>query len=110
MMAQTTPEQRQAGMGEWMKWAEANGDSLVDFGAPLGTGNHVEPGSVSPGTTKATGFSILEADSLDAATKMVQDHPHFHTPGATIDVIELLPAQRCSSRATPMIRGPATTT
>src|SRR5262249_30947925 len=90
MMSETTPDQRQAGMDEWMKWARATGDSLVDFGAPLGTGNHVEPGSVSPGTTTATGYSILEADSLETATNMVQGHPHFHPPGATIEVIEFL--------------------
>jgi len=90
MMARTTPEQAQAGMDEWMKWAQANGDSIVDFGAPLGTGSHIEMNSVSPGAGTATGFSILEADSLDAATKMVQDHPHFHTPGASIEVLEFL--------------------
>jgi hypothetical protein len=27
---------------------------------------------------------------LDAATKVVEDHPHFHTPGGTIDVLEFL--------------------
>lgn len=80
MMAQTTPEQAQAGMDEWMKWAQVNGDS----------GNHVEMNSISPGAGTATGFSILEADSLDAATKMVRDHPHFHTPGASIEVLEFL--------------------
>jgi hypothetical protein len=27
---------------------------------------------------------------LDAAAKMLEDHPHLQTPGGTIDVMELL--------------------
>src|SRR5262245_39636663 len=89
-MAQVTPEQAEAGMALWNEWAEKSGDSIVDLGAPLGSGKHVESGGVSPGTTTATGFSILEADSLDDAVRLVEDHPHFHTPDGTIDVLELL--------------------
>jgi hypothetical protein len=90
MMAQVTPDQAQAGMALWNEWAEKNSDSITDLGAPLGSGKHVEPGAVSPGTTKATGFSILEADSLDDAVRLVAEHPHFQTPDGTIDVLEFL--------------------
>jgi hypothetical protein len=90
MMAQVTPEQAEAGMALWNEWAEKNGESIVDLGAPLGSGKHVEPGAVSAGTTKATGFSVLEADSVDDAVRIVEEHPHFHTPDATIDVLEFL--------------------
>lgn len=34
-MANTTPEQAQAGMELWMQWAGKAGSSLVDLGAPL---------------------------------------------------------------------------
>ena len=35
------------------------------------------------------GFSILEAGSKNAVTKLLKDHPHFHTPGPTaIEVLE----------------------
>jgi hypothetical protein len=38
------------------------------------------------------GFSIMEADSKDAVTKLLDDHPHFHTPGPTaIEVLEFQP-------------------
>jgi hypothetical protein len=90
MMAQVTPQQAQAGMDAWNAWAEKNGDSIVDLGAPLGSSTHLEPNAVSPGSTQATGFSIVQADSLDAAAKMLEDHPHFHTPGGTIDILEFL--------------------
>src|SRR5437763_15803993 len=83
-MAQASPEEAQAGMDAWTAWAQKNGDSVVDLGMPLGSSSHLEPGSVSPGSSQAGGYSILEADSLDAAAKILEDHPHFHTPGGSI--------------------------
>jgi len=41
MMTQVTPEQAQAGMAQWNEWAEKNSDSIIDLGAPLGSGKHV---------------------------------------------------------------------
>ena len=89
-MAQVTPEQAEAGMALWNEWAEKNGDSIVDLGVPLGSGRHVESDAVTAGTAKATGFSVLEADSLDDAVRIVENHPHFHTPDGSIDVLEFL--------------------
>ncbi|HKU87622.1 MAG TPA: hypothetical protein VJV77_14905 [Casimicrobiaceae bacterium] len=34
-------------------------------------------------------YSIVEAESLDAAAKAFQDHPHFGIPQASIDVMPL---------------------
>lgn len=91
MMANATPEEAKAGMDAWMAWAQRNGDSLVDFGLPLGSSMHVETGSASPGSIQATGFSVVQAESLDSAAKMLEDHPHLQTQGGTIDVLECLP-------------------
>jgi len=91
MMASVTPEQAEAGMAEWTAWAEKNGTAIVDLGVPLGDALHLAPGSTAAGAGTATGYSIIEADSLDAAAKVLEDHPHFHTPDGTIDVVEFLP-------------------
>jgi hypothetical protein len=91
MMAAASPEQAQAGMEAWMAWANKNGDSIVDLGMPLGPNMHVTAGSSEPGSSQVTGFSIVEADSLEQATKMLEDHPHHSAPGAAIDVLEFLP-------------------
>jgi hypothetical protein len=101
VMAQVTPEQAEAGMALWNEWAEKNGEWIVDLGAPLGSGKHVEPGAVSPGSGKATGFSILEADSLDDAVRIVENHPHFHTPDGTIDVLDFLEMPGMEGSRTP---------
>jgi hypothetical protein len=77
-MANATPEQAQAGMQAWQSWAERAGSAIVDLGAPLG------------GDGDVTGFSILQADSRASVEELLADHPHRHTPGAAIDVLEFL--------------------
>ena len=90
-MADTTPEQAQAGMELWMQWAGKAGDAIVDFGSPLAAVTTVG-GKASAPDQPIGGFSILQADSADAMTKLLEDHPHFQTPGDTsIDVLEFLP-------------------
>jgi hypothetical protein len=77
-MANATPEQAQAGMQAWQEWAESAGSAIVDLGAPL------------DGEGDVTGFSILEAGSRVSHDELLADHPHRHTPGASIDVLEFM--------------------
>jgi hypothetical protein len=89
-MANMSDEDAQAGMALWMQWATNAGTGLVDMGAPLGRVSVVgDSAEISNGIT---GFSILEADSTDAATKLLDGHPHLHSPGnPSIEVLEYLP-------------------
>jgi len=89
-MANTTPEQAQAGMELWMTWAGKAGSALVDLGAPLASVATVGDGEAKD--EPIAGFSVLEADSTEAVTELLDGHPHFHTPGATaIEVLEFQP-------------------
>ena len=74
-----------------MTWAEQAGDAVVDLGVPLGSGNHIDGGDTSGSSNEASGYSILQADSLEAATGVLASHPHLQVPGNTIDVLEFLP-------------------
>jgi hypothetical protein len=88
LMTSATPEQAKAGMDAWMGWAKQAGDGIVDLGAPLGEGKRVEGAA---GDGQITGFSILQADSEDAVSELLRDHPHLGTPGgASIEVHEFL--------------------
>ena len=90
-MANTTPEQAQAGMELWMQWAAKARSAIVDLGSPLG---HVTTlGKAKAAADQAVGgFSVLEAESTDAVTTLLDGHPHFHTPGnVSIEVYEFLP-------------------
>jgi hypothetical protein len=91
MMAASTPEQMQAGMEEWQRWVTKAGDAIVDLGTPLGDSASVSGGSNAGAGAHITGFSILQAESLDAVTTLLQDHPHLKTPGeSSITVLEAL--------------------
>ncbi len=90
-MAKATPEQAKAGMELWMKWKSRNEKAIVDLGTPLGNGVAVQQGSASKSKSNVAGFSIVQGESMDAIKRMLAEHPHLHTPGGSIDVLEFLP-------------------
>jgi len=90
-MASATPEQASAGMEAWMSWARKAGDAILDLGAPLGNGRTVAQHSVKDAGGNISGYSLLQADSLEAVTKLLQDHPHGRMPDFAIQVFECLP-------------------
>ena len=92
MMRDATPQQQQQGMQAWMKWMEANKASLVDGGAPLGRTKRVDASGASDARNGIGGYSVVQADSADAASKMFgKDHPHLQMPGAWVEITEIMP-------------------
>jgi hypothetical protein len=87
-MSTATPEQAKAGMDAWMAWAKKSGAALVDMGAPVGE-TALLKGTAGPGYVG--GYSLVQADSLEKAKGLFDDHPHFRAPGAAIELLELLP-------------------
>jgi hypothetical protein len=90
-MAKSTPEQMKAGMDAWMKWAEKNKKAITELGAPLGKTKRVTDKGVSATKNEITGYSIVQAETHDSAAKLFEGHPHFHVPGASIEVMEVTP-------------------
>ena len=89
-MEGASSEEAQAGMDAWMQWAGKVGDAMVDMGSPL---EKVATVGGSGDGAYVSGFSILEADSTDAAKALVDGHPHLMSPGdPSIEVLEFLPA------------------
>ena len=89
--ADATPEQTQAGMDARIAWAEKAGDAVVDLGVPLGPGRLITKDGLGEYQGQATGYSVLEAVSLDDATGLLREHPHLHTPNGSITVLEGMP-------------------
>ena len=61
------PESEEEGqrlMQAWMTWLGGLGDAVVDAGNPFGASTSVGAG----GTPGATGYSVINADSLDDAS------------------------------------------
>lgn len=90
MMANSTPEQMKAGMDAWMNWSKQHEKEIVDLGAPLGKTKRVTASGVSDTRNDVMGYTIVEAESHDAAAKLFEGHPHFEIPGASVEVLEIV--------------------
>ena len=80
---------RQQIMEAWGKWFGSLGDKLVDGGNPFGPSNSIASnGSVSSnGGAGLTGYSIIKADSLQAATEAAKGCPVL-SDGGGVEVYE----------------------
>jgi hypothetical protein len=74
-------------MEAWIAWDAANKGAIVDLGSPLGKNKTVASSGVSDTHNEVTGYSIVEADSHDAAAKLFVGHPHLNHRGTRIEVV-----------------------
>ena len=87
-----SPEEMQAVMGQWMAWGDTVGERMLDFGTPLAGGVRVTTDGTSASTREVSGYSMIEAESMDAALELARNHPHLNMPGGCeIEVHEALP-------------------
>ncbi len=90
LMANTNKEQQKKGMDEWTKWMQNHKADLADMGAPVGKTKQVMTSGVKDIKNDVGGYSVVQADSHDAAAKIFTDNPHFSIPGASIEVMEIM--------------------
>jgi len=91
VMANNDPEAAAEGMQAWMAWAGKAGENLSDLGAPLGNGRELTLVGESATGSGVSGYSFLEAGSMEEALRVMEGHPHLMMPGASIQVYEALP-------------------
>jgi len=89
-----TDEERAAVMDAWTSWFGELGSAIRDRGNPFTeTARHVRSdGSIGDVAASgiATGYSIVQADSLDGATALAKGCPVL-TSGGEIEVYETFP-------------------
>lgn len=86
-MATAGPED----MEPWMLWAQKCGSGLVDMGAPLGSSITMTPGGNKKGNDLMVGYSIIQADDIAGAQKLLEGHPHLDWDGkCQIEVHEMI--------------------
>jgi hypothetical protein len=83
------PAKQQAVMAAWGAWFGQLGEAVVDGGNPTSMSVTIaSDGTVSEGgASGATGYSVIKADSLDAATAMAKGCPVL-TSGGNVEVYE----------------------
>jgi hypothetical protein len=89
-MAETEAE-REAAMAAWGGWFQKLGPAVVEMGAPVGASASVTAaGADGAAPTGLGGYSVISADSLDAAAALVKDCPVL-SRGGKVDVYETIP-------------------
>ena len=92
-MKDAKPPEMQAMMQAWMEWAEKCGSNLTDMGAPLQNGINLKAtGTATVSSRKVSGYSMLSADTMAQAKKLLKGHPHLSwARGCEIEVHEVKP-------------------
>lgn len=84
------PEAGANHMAKWKAWMGGLGAVMINPGAPFGRTKTVGADGVSEGggANRLVGYSIVKADSMDAAIKMAKECPHLEH--GTIEVAEVM--------------------
>ncbi len=81
-----------AGMQAWTNWVEQHRGSIVENGGPLGRTKRVTRDGVADIRNNLAAYTVVKAESQEAAAKMFLDHPHFTIfPGDGVEIMEVLP-------------------
>jgi hypothetical protein len=87
----SSPEEANEHYSKYVEWVSSLGDSMVSPTIPLKDTHTVSPeGTIREGGSSAmSGFSIIKADSMEAALAMAQSCP-FLEIGGSLEVSELM--------------------
>ncbi|HVZ35585.1 MAG TPA: hypothetical protein VG963_24335 [Polyangiaceae bacterium] len=82
----------QRGIAAWGAWVQSNQASIEAMGGPLGKTKRVGPDGISDVRNNLAGYTLVRAESHEAAAALFRDHPHFSVfPGEAVEVMEVLP-------------------
>ena len=92
---QNPPEQRRAAeetmRDEWTTWMRDHGQIFADRGAAVGKTKRVTRAGTADARNDIMLYAIVQAESLDAAARTFEGHPHLQIPQASVEVSEINP-------------------
>lgn len=84
---------RQAeGINAWIQWSAKHAAHIVDQGSPLGKTKRAAPEGLSDIKNVMAAYTVVRAESHEAAAKLFEQHPHFTIfPDDSVEIMECLP-------------------
>ena len=78
-----SPEQGKAHMEKWRAWAGSLGAALIYPGMPCSSAKIVASSGITDGSgaPPVSGISVVEAETMEAATAMARSCPHLDMDG-----------------------------
>jgi hypothetical protein len=88
----TRQKRMEAGMKAWHEFGAKHQAVTVVEGGPLGKTKKASAHGVTDTKNNLTGYTVVKAESHEAAAKMFENHPHFTIfPGESVEIMEILP-------------------
>lgn len=87
-----TPEEGEKVMAAWGAWFEKMGPALEIPGNPVGMSKTVSASGVADdgGPNPISGYTVVNADSIDAATEMAKGCPMVVNGTGSVEVAEVI--------------------
>jgi hypothetical protein len=80
------------GIAAWKDWVARNHGAIVAMGGPLGRTKRVSREGVADVVNALSAFTVVRAESHEAAAKLFEGHPHFAIfPGEAVEIMPVLP-------------------
>jgi hypothetical protein len=80
------------GVAAWKAWVEKHQTAIVAMGGPLGKTKKVTLRGIEDTSNGLGAFTVVRADSHEAAAKLFEKHPHFAIfPGDSVEIMPVLP-------------------
>jgi hypothetical protein len=81
-----------AGIAAWKAWVEKHQGAIVAMGGPLGKTKKVSERGIADVGNEMGAFTVVRAESHEAAAKLFERHPHFAIfPGESVEIMPVLP-------------------
>jgi len=80
-----------AGIAAWHAWMQTHQAAIVAVGGPLGKTKKVSAEGIHDTRNHMGGYTVIRADSHEAAARLFVDHPHFSIfPGECVEIMPVL--------------------
>ena len=80
------------GIAAWKAWVEKHHAAIVSIGGPLGKTKKVTQRGIDDVSNDMGAFTVVRADSHEAAARLFDNHPHFSIfPGDSVEIMPVLP-------------------
>jgi hypothetical protein len=89
--AETRKAAEEKMQSDWKNWMSNHHKIFVDKGAGVGKTRRVTAQGSANGKNDIMLYSVIEAESHEAASKMFEGHPHLGIPQASIEIMEIHP-------------------
>jgi hypothetical protein len=80
------------GIAAWKAWVEKHQAAIAGMGGPLGKTKKVTLHGIEDVSNELGAFTVVSAESHEAAAKLFENHPHFTIfPGEAVEIMPILP-------------------